>query len=131
MNHCLALQFILDIAMTDLPIRLETNDLLPQLATYQSKFDQSGPLNADVNDKNFLTAMTLRDCTVFLRLPNDLNQAIEARIGDLDLKSPAKKDYWRVTEEKLTSEGWYEGLESRASAQPVECKLDRDGKGRI
>jgi len=39
--------------------------------------------------------------------------AIEARLGDLDLKSSAgeKAAYWRRLERSLIDEGWYTGTE--------------------
>lgn len=41
------------------------------------------------------------------------NESIQARIGDLDLKSPenGKAKYWIDIEKKLIDEGWYAGTE--------------------
>ena len=60
---------------------------------------------------------------MFIKLP-DNDQEIEARIGDLDVKSSEKGAYWRETEEKLIREGWYEGKE-RGTKQEVTCRLGR------
>ena len=48
---------------------------------------------------------------------------VEARLGDLDLKSQGKKEYWRKTELSLIEEGWYEGQESEEKRQPLVCQL--------
>jgi inositol-pentakisphosphate 2-kinase len=105
---------------------LSRNPLLERLKNMQALWDQKGPLEADVEDQNFLVSMTLRDCTVFLRLPNDETKEIEARIGDLDLKSPGKKEYWQNTERALIEEGWYEGLEDEVDWQPLNCKINQE-----
>lgn len=48
-----------------------------------------------------------------LQIPRDRNHAIEARLGDLDLKSSAgeKAEYWRSLERSLIDGGWYTGTE--------------------
>jgi inositol-pentakisphosphate 2-kinase len=86
------------------------------------------PLGVLINDKsneNFRAAMTLRDCTVFVRFPADAadDHLIEARIGDLDLKSPDKSQYWKDMENALIDEGWYTGTEKKEDRQPMTCQL--------
>jgi inositol-pentakisphosphate 2-kinase len=106
---------------------LETNTLLRNLLSYQKRLDQKGVLVGDVDDENFLAAMTLRDCTVFVKFHSEeTGKEVEARLGDLDLKSRAKKEYWRRTELELIEEGWYEGKESRENAQPLVCQLSHE-----
>ncbi|TAQ90366.1 hypothetical protein B7494_g1309 [Chlorociboria aeruginascens] len=90
---------------------LYTNELLPRLRLLQQMMDNAGPMNADPNDEDFLVAMTLRDCTLFIKVPEDENRPIVAKLGDLDLKSGLKMQYWRETERALIKEGWYMGLE--------------------
>jgi len=104
---------------------LETNTLLERLRAYQVLLDKKGPLNPDVDGEDFLLAMTLRDCTVFMRFQDidDPNAKIEARIGDLDLKSKDKKQYWVSTEKALIDEGWYTGTEPHELWQPLTCHL--------
>lgn len=46
---------------------LET-PLLPRLKDLQMKLDPIGVLAADVSGRDFLTAMTIRDCTLFLKV---------------------------------------------------------------
>ncbi|CAD6504823.1 BgTH12-00326 [Blumeria graminis f. sp. triticale] len=98
--------------------------LLRRLREIQIQFDRAGVLNADPSDKNFLTAMTLRDCTVFVRLAHN-EEKIEARLGDLDLKSPAKLSYWKKIECQLIDGGWYNDAEHPAHKQPNNCFLNR------
>lgn len=52
------------------------------------------------------------------------NDDIEARLGDLDLKSPDgdKMQYWRDTEMSLITEGWYAG---QGSLQDEICLLSK------
>ncbi|KAL8721036.1 MAG: hypothetical protein Q9225_002209, partial [Loekoesia sp. 1 TL-2023] len=82
--------------------------LLKLLRDLQTRKDPNGVLKADPSNLDFVTAMTLRDCTLFLKIPNrDNTEAhIEARLGDLDLKTPDgnKAQYWRQTEQQLIDE---------------------------
>ncbi|KAL8866576.1 MAG: hypothetical protein Q9174_006219, partial [Haloplaca sp. 1 TL-2023] len=83
--------------------------LLRTLRDHQAKKDPKGIFEADPSSPDFMTAMTIRDCTFFLKIPNrkDGGDArIEARLGDLDLKTSDgnKAEYWRETEEQLINE---------------------------
>ena len=79
-----------------------------------------------MDDEDFLLAMTLRDCTVFVRFPSEgRSEEVEARLGDLDLKSREKKEYWRRSELELIEDGWYGGKESEEIRQPLVCQLSR------
>lgn len=103
---------------------LESNTILKRIQNWQRMFDKVGPLVSPVEDENFLCAMTLRDCSVYLRFPSDAEDVdVEARIGDLDLKSKDKKQYWQDTEKALIDGGWYQGLEE--DKQPLTCQLSR------
>lgn len=106
------------------------NPLLTRLKEVQSRLDKLGPLKADAKDWKYRVAMTLRDCTMFVRFPEDREddeEMIEARIGDLDVKSVDKGPYWKETEEMLIKEGWYTGTEQWTTArqQPITCRLGR------
>jgi inositol-pentakisphosphate 2-kinase len=67
---------------------------------------------------------------VFVRFPADAtdDHLIEARIGDLDLKSPSKAQYWKDTENALINEGWYTGTENAEDRQPLTCQLSPKGE---
>ncbi|KAE9367959.1 hypothetical protein N431DRAFT_349172 [Stipitochalara longipes BDJ] len=116
---------------------LSSNTLLPRLRQMQMTLDPIGVLKNDKNDDKFRAAMTLRDCTVFVRFHPNVNyepdahlvpngagdRGIEARLGDLDLKSPDKSQYWKDTENSLIDEGWYTGTEKDENRQPLTCQL--------
>jgi len=55
--------------------------------------------------------MTLRDITVYIRVPRDSEQGeLHINIGDLDQKSKeSRKGYWYAIERMLCDEGWYMG----------------------
>ena len=108
---------------------IQGSELLERLGNSQYLLDRKGVLEADPNDENFLACMTMRDCTLYLRLPDDEKERIEARIGDLDLKSPGKADYWKSVERPLIDEGWYLGLEPEEDWQPLTCHLSPERWG--
>ncbi|KAH8591806.1 inositol-pentakisphosphate 2-kinase [Bisporella sp. PMI_857] len=106
---------------------LRTNTLIPRLKHYQQLFDKRGPLKGEEPDEHFLVAMTLRDCTVFLRFPLDDSQPcteMEARLGDMDLKSKDKQGYWYEMEKQLIDDGWYTEGEANHLRQPNNCQLN-------
>lgn len=87
--------------------------LVAHLRSVQQKLDAGGPLGADAEGEDFRLAMTLRDCSVFLRvLKRGDGQApkVVAKIADLDKKnSAAKSPFWRRTEAALVARGAYTG----------------------
>ncbi|RDL37420.1 uncharacterized protein BP5553_04853 [Venustampulla echinocandica] len=107
---------------------LESNTLLKRLRDAQCNLDRKGTFETDPGDESFRLAMTLRDCSLYVRLPVDGkdDDKIEARIGDLDLKSPDKGDYWKTVERQLIDEGWYMGTEKKEDLQPLTCSLSPD-----
>ena len=105
---------------------LGDTDLLDQLKARQVALDAVGVIDGDADDERLLAAMTLRDCTVFVKSTSANPREWEARIGDLDLKSRDKIDYWRGVERQLIDEGWYQGAENGENRQPLVCRLSRD-----
>lgn len=68
-------------------------------------------------------AMTLRDCTLFVR---GTSEGIEARLGDLDFKQPEKLGRWKEVERRLIDEGWYVNAEADAVwREETICRLSR------
>ncbi|MCJ1242790.1 Inositol-pentakisphosphate 2-kinase [Varicellaria rhodocarpa] len=100
---------------------LQSSFILQRLKQMQLKLDPQGILAADPTDPDFLTAMALRDCTIFVAGLSD--GSIEVRLGDLDMKSPSKAGYWRSLEEDLIREGWYTATEVYDCDKAVECAL--------
>lgn len=90
--------------------------LLQKLADHQKKLDSHGVLCEVAKDSvntDLLTAMSLRDCTFYLRFSWDHPNHVEAKFGDLDAKHPAltKFGYWRGMERSLVNSGFYVGEE--------------------
>jgi len=88
--------------------------LLVHLRKLQELLDKTGPLGASADDEKFQLAMTLRDCSVFLRVfkrPDQSLPKVIAKLADLDKKNAAAKmSYWRRTERELVLDGAYTGL---------------------
>ncbi|KAL8732082.1 MAG: hypothetical protein Q9166_003036 [cf. Caloplaca sp. 2 TL-2023] len=106
---------IVDFASQTLPY-FHKLPLLRLLRDLQMEKDPKGVLKVDPSNLDFMTAMALRDCTFFLKIPNreeKSNARIEARLGDLDLKTPdgGKGQYWKEVEQQLIDEGWYTATE--------------------
>lgn len=102
--------------------------VIHRLAASQAALDPKGVFDADPGDNKFLTAMSLRDCSLFLRIhdpvsPGETNCRYEARLGDLDVKLAIKAPYWRSVELPLIEEGWYMGTEAEELRQPLDCSL--------
>jgi inositol-pentakisphosphate 2-kinase len=51
------------------------------------------------------------------------SEPIDARIGDLDMKSPGggKAGYWKAQERGLIDEGWYTGTEEVLQLDQMWC----------
>ncbi|EME44935.1 hypothetical protein DOTSEDRAFT_70851, partial [Dothistroma septosporum NZE10] len=101
--------------------------LFEQLRICQMKLDQYGALRvADQGPvSNLCKAMTLRDCSLFVKLSGN---SIDARLGDLDLKQAEKLPRWQAIESTLVNEGWYTNTE-REDVRGREriCLLSRSG----
>lgn len=73
------------------------------------------PAVADEDD--IWTAMTLRDCSLFLKVwvrkrrGRGMEARVDAKVGDLDLKGGegGRAVYWRDVERRLRMGGWYTG----------------------
>ena len=103
--------------------------VLQTLRKAQAQLDRDGVLNlsrmpaAGESVLDLCKAMTLRDCTLFLRRKGD---HVESRLADLDVKQPEKLERWRQVESELIGGGWYtneEGDEVRKEEKV--CLLSR------
>lgn len=97
----------------------EAQPLLKTLKENQENFDPKGALHANTPSEilNVCKAMTIRDCTLFLKLSGSM---IEARLADLDLKQPEKLEQWKKVESSLIDGGWYANTEA-----PEHCSEER------
>ncbi|SMR50405.1 unnamed protein product [Zymoseptoria tritici ST99CH_3D1] len=87
--------------------------LLRRLKHAQMSLDSGGVLSVGDDEQgslNLCKAMTLRDCSLFVRR---LKSTIEAKLGDLDLKQPEKIKKWKKVERDLIDGGWYTNTEQK------------------
>lgn len=95
--------------------------LLYRLRQLQMDKDPNGVLIVNAISQELLTAMTLRDCTLYLKVGHE---SIDARLGDLDLKTgKGKAEYWRGLERQLIDGGWYTALEKEKTVGENLCQL--------
>ena len=104
---------------SDLELRaslaLEAQPLLHTLRWWQVRLDPGGVLSPSADEaksSNICKAMTLRDCTLFVRRSDA--GVIELRLGDLDLKQAKQIGKWEQVEQSLIDGGWYMHSESKA-----------------
>lgn len=99
--------------------------LLQRLRDSQATLDSKGILKTTgaENIHGLCKAMTLRDCTLFIKRSG---KEIDARLGDLDLKQPEKLSRWRRVELTLINDGWYTNTEQEdVWMQERVCALAR------
>ncbi|OHE92352.1 inositol-pentakisphosphate 2-kinase [Colletotrichum orchidophilum] len=106
---------------------LEKTSILTLLKKHQTQKDPRGPLNASKDDEGFSIAMTLRDCSLYMRYrvekdgPGEtvVADSFEAKLADLDKKNVSWKfKEWQDKERALIDEGWYTGR-----GKMVNCAL--------
>lgn len=97
---------------------LKKTHILTMLKRLQIEKDPHGPLRASKDDEEFSTAMTLRDCSLYMRYRIKDNGketvvvegSFEAKLADLDKKNADWKfAEWQEKERVLVEEGWYTG----------------------
>ncbi|PGH21626.1 hypothetical protein AJ80_03059 [Polytolypa hystricis UAMH7299] len=102
---------------------LHRNSTLLKLQAWQQQLNAVGLPGLQAHLRERAVSMTLRDCSMYVRVPEDEREPLEIRLGDLDFKSGTggKLQYWRDTENRLINEGWYSG--NRRCQAPTECAL--------
>ena len=90
------------------------------LGSHLNKDDTEDPSN-DNSAYGLRLAMTLRDCSLVLRIPYAKSLPLEAKLGDLDFKSSDKMDDWYETEEALVNGGWYINVGDGIPGGPSGC----------
>ncbi|KAH0558571.1 hypothetical protein GP486_004778 [Trichoglossum hirsutum] len=102
---------------------VQSGTIVSKLKALQGELDKVGVLTADVTSKDYLMAAAIRDCSIYVKVPKEEGGSIEARIGDLDIKSPdnGKAEYWRALESGLIDEGWYTGVEKDPQPDQTWC----------
>ncbi|KUL85258.1 hypothetical protein ZTR_08974 [Talaromyces verruculosus] len=122
-----------------LPERIDTiagalyqHPILQKLLSLQRIHSDVGLNGPPSGSKETSLSMTLRDCSIFLKIPSsthfsNVQAGIDIRLGDLDLKSAAngKAEYWLNIEKRLIDEGWYMGTQASQIGTEGECALSR------
>lgn len=114
---------------------LRKTNLFRRIAAIQAEYDPHGALAVGLSDRaddvtsldRLQTAMTLRDCTCFLRVTVSDGAAgvsISAKLGDLDRKDGCRKlARWQAQERALLDGGFY--LCTEEPRQQTNCWLER------
>lgn len=99
------------------------NGTMQKLLAHQRAHRDVGLHGPPAQSRDKSLGMTLRDCTMFIKMPSDEVGTVEIRLGDLDLKTGAggKAKYWLDVEKQLISEGWYLG--SKTCSHISDCAL--------
>ncbi|KAL4804451.1 inositol-pentakisphosphate 2-kinase [Aspergillus unguis] len=102
---------------------LHRNPTLLKLQAHQRATRDVGLYGPSPRSRDPSLAMTIRDCTMYIKMPLNDKGRVEIRLGDLDLKTAGggKAQYWVDLEHRLINEGWYAG--SKSNAGPCDCAL--------
>ena len=114
---------ITDAALDRTAAHLVDKGILTRLRDAQVKLDPRGIHKTDKLSWDLRSAMTLRDCSLLMKIPKSAHFGIEARFGDLDLKSGEKYGKWREIEDGLLDKGWYVALERGNNGTEGVCLL--------
>lgn len=102
---------------------LQTCQLIPRLRMIQWSHDHESQV---IDDEQYCLAMTLRDCSLFVLLPNSPDAppgSIVAKLGDTDMKNfTAKKEYWLKMEKEFHDSGVYWNTD-KLSVALTDCQL--------
>jgi inositol-pentakisphosphate 2-kinase len=104
---------------------LGRTQVLARLRDLQCAGDAGNAMFDCPQDDDFGLAMTLRDCTCFVRMPrvaagagaedgnnNDEEEEVEIRFADVDRKNwESKAEYWQHSHTNLVEKGYYHGTE--------------------
>ncbi|KAJ2986695.1 hypothetical protein NUW58_g4905 [Xylaria curta] len=86
----------------------ERTGILKKLRKLQTMGDRGRTLLDDPSDPDFGLAMTLRDCSCYVRMPTDPSKDVEIRLADVDKKNwKEKQTYWQESHWNLVNNGWY------------------------
>ncbi|KAI0879566.1 inositol-pentakisphosphate 2-kinase-domain-containing protein [Hypoxylon argillaceum] len=104
----------------------ERTGILRKLRELQTKGDPGRALLDNPSDEDFGLAMTLRDCSCYVRMPVDGDGDLEIKLADVDKKNwKGKQAYWRETHRNLVDNGWYTCEEQVNPAIVTACVLSR------
>jgi inositol-pentakisphosphate 2-kinase len=111
---------------------LEKTKIMRRLRVLQMEGDPGNDMFENPGSEAFGLAMTLRDCTVFVRMFNSSDDAshsytdpsvIDIKLADVDEKNwQVKNEYWQKTHTDLVDGFFYQGCES--PRMETDCYLD-------
>lgn len=112
-----------EVEARNLTTWLQTCQLIPRLRMIQWSHDHQSQV---VDDEQYCLAMTLRDCSLFVLVPNSPGAppaSIVAKLGDTDMKNfAAKKEYWFKMEKEFHDSGVYWNTD-KLSVALTDCQL--------
>lgn len=96
-----------------LRVAFDTSRILHKLRDVQTSGDPGNTMFENPNDPDFGLAMTMRDCTCFVRMPEaDGEGDVEIKLADVDEKNwVSKQEYWQESHNNLVNSGFYHGTE--------------------
>ncbi|KAI1636714.1 inositol-pentakisphosphate 2-kinase-domain-containing protein [Biscogniauxia mediterranea] len=103
---------------------LKKSGILERLLLLQKEGDPERALFINPWDAHFGLAMTLRDCSCFIRMPVDTNKPVVIKLADVDKKNwQEKQTYWQDSHKNLVLNGWYRGEEKIQPPLETACVL--------
>ncbi|KAI0195010.1 inositol-pentakisphosphate 2-kinase-domain-containing protein [Astrocystis sublimbata] len=110
---------------TRLSEAFERGGILTKLRELQAKGDPDRALLDTPSDPDFGLAMTLRDCSCYVRMPADPDKDVEIKLADVDKKNwEEKQTYWQDSHWNLVRNGWYTCEEQVGTPILTECLLN-------
>ncbi|KAI1490652.1 inositol-pentakisphosphate 2-kinase-domain-containing protein [Biscogniauxia mediterranea] len=103
---------------------LKESGILERLLLLQKEGDPERALFINPWDAHFGLAMTLRDCSCFIRMPVDTSKPVMIKLADVDKKNwQEKQTYWQDSHKNLVLNGWYRGEEKIQPPLETACVL--------
>jgi inositol-pentakisphosphate 2-kinase len=104
----------------------ESSGILKTLREIQTEGDPDRALLDNPSGADFGLAMTLRDCSCYIRMPSDIDKDVEIKLADVDKKNwEEKQTYWQESHKNLVDNGWYTCDEQVDIPMVTECVLSR------
>ncbi|KAH6653876.1 inositol-pentakisphosphate 2-kinase-domain-containing protein [Truncatella angustata] len=98
--------------------------IFQKLRDLQVRGDPGDTMFTNPQSEGFGLAMTLRDCTCFVRMSRTGEGEVEIKLADVDRKNwESKAEYWQHSHTNLVDNGYYHGTESPRMA--TKCVLER------
>lgn len=101
-----------------------SSGIFHKLRDLQVQGDPGDTMFTNPQDEDFGLAMTLRDCTCFVRMPKATDGDVEIKLADVDRKNwESKAEYWQHSHTNLVENGYYHGTET--PKMETSCLIER------